>query len=88
MSLNYHNLMEDVVLQCMDLVLRANEGCRCDICKSDMAAYALNHLPPRYVVSDTGRMMTKLKSYESQFHTDVITALSEAAKLDHAHPRH
>lgn len=88
MALHYHNLMEDVVLQTMDGILKADGGCCCDSCRSDVAAYALNHLPPHYVVSDTGRMMTKLKSYETQFHTDVVAALGEAVKLIRANPRH
>lgn len=53
MGLNYHNLMEDIVLQHVDRILEA-DGCYCcDICKSDVITYALNHLPPQYVVTDT-----------------------------------
>ena len=46
MGLNYHNLMEDIVLQHVDRILEADGCCCCDICKSDVIAYALNHLPP------------------------------------------
>lgn len=35
MGLNYHNLMEDIVLQHVDRILEA-DGCCCDICKSDV----------------------------------------------------
>ena len=88
MGLNYHNLMEDLVLQNVDRILAADGCCSCDTCKSDVIAYALNHLPPRYVVTDTGRMMVKLKSCESQNRTDVLAALSVAAKLVRTNPRH
>ncbi len=45
MGLNYHNLMEDIVLQHVDRILEA-DGCYCcDICKPDVITYALNHLP-------------------------------------------
>ena len=78
MGLNYHNLMEDIVLQHVDRILEADGCCCCDICKSDVIAYALNHLPPQYVVTDTGRMMVKLKNCDSQNRTDVLAALSNA----------
>ena len=87
MGLNYHNLMEDIVLQHVDRILEA-DGCCCDICKSDVIAYALNHLPPQYVVTDTGRMMVKLKNCDSQIRTDVLAALSNAVKLIRDNPRH
>lgn len=86
MGLNYHNLMEDIVLQHVDRILEADGCCCCDICKSDMIAYALNHLPPQYVVTDTGRMMVKLKNCDSQNRTDVLAALSNAVKLIRDNP--
>lgn len=86
--MRYHNLMEDIVLQHVDALMQADGCCPCEICRSDVVAYTLNHLPPHYVSSDTGRMMVKLQSYEAQFRTDVITALSTAVKLVHDHPRH
>ena len=87
MGLNYYNLMEDIVLQHVDRILEA-DGCCCDTCKSDVIAYALNHLPPQYVVTDTGRMMVKLKNCDSQNRTDVLAALSNAVKLIRDNPRH
>ncbi len=80
--------MEDVALRYVDAVLEADGGCRCAVCRADVMAYALNHLPPRYVASDMGRMMVKLSSFESQFRTDVVAALSEGRKVVRAQPRH
>lgn len=88
MSVEYHNLMEDIVLQHVDAMMESSGGCCCDICKSDVIALTLNHLPPHYVASDMGRLMIKLRSYEFQFHTDVIAALSEAVELVCKKPRH
>lgn len=88
MNAEYHNLMEDVVLQYVDSMLAADKGCCCDICRADVIALSLNHLPPRYVVSDKGRMLAKLGSYESQFRTDVFAAMSEAIKVVRQKPRH
>ena len=73
----YRNLMEDIVMQNLDAVISAGGGCTCDACKSDVAAYALNHLPPHYVATRQGRLLVKLKS-----------SISEAAVLVSKSPRH
>ena len=88
MSIEYKNLMEDIVQQNLDSVMTAQGVCTCDACKSDVIAYALNHLPPHYVATRQGRLMVKLQSYEMQSRADVVTAISEAALLVGKHPRH
>ena len=88
MAMEYRNLMEDIVLQNLDTVMAAEGGCTCDFCKSDVAAYALNHLEPHYVATRQGRLMVKLRSYEMQSRADVTAALSEAALLVAKSPRH
>ena len=49
MALEYRNLMEDIVVQNAITMMQARECCTCDACTSDVVAYALNHVPPRYV---------------------------------------
>ena len=88
MSLEYRNLMEDIVLQNVDTVMAAEGGCTCDACKSDVIAYPLNHLPAPYVATRQGRLMVKLRSYELQSRADVVAAISEAAVLVSKSPRH
>lgn len=83
-----HNLMEDIVRRHVDAILGGDGGCCCPVCRADVMAYALNHLPPRYVVTDVGRMMVQLDSCESQFRADVVAALSTARKVVREHPRH
>ena len=88
LDVGYRNLMEDVVLQYVDNMMKMDGGCTCAVCRSDVIAYALNHLPPKYVVSDTGRMMVKLDSYASQFRADVTAILSDAIRQVRKNPRH
>lgn len=88
MRIQYRNLMEDVVLRYVDSMMAADGGCCCSSCRSDVIAYALNHLPPRYVATDKGRMLVELDSYENQFRTDVVAALGEAIQQVRQYPRH
>lgn len=84
----YHNLMEDVVLRYADASIATGGGCACPLCKADVIAYTLNRLPPRYICTETGRMMVELSSYDIQFRADVLAVLGEAVKLVRSHPRH
>lgn len=84
----YHNLMEDVVLRYLDESMAAGGGCTCELCKADVVAHALNHLPPRYIRTDAGRMMVEIQSYEVQGRADVLRALGQAVRLVQGHPRH
>jgi len=86
--MEYRNLMEDIVLQNLDMVMKAGGGCTCDACKSDVVALTLNHLQPHYVATREGRLMIKLQSYELQSRADVAAAMSEAALLVAKSPRH
>ena len=87
MAIEYHNLMEDFVLQHIDAIMD-DGGCLCDTCRLNIITYALNHLTPRYVSSDQGRALVKLFGMEPQFRTDVVAALSEARQVVRANPYH
>ena len=46
----FKNYMEDAVEATLDEILEWKDTCRCERCRSDVKALALNHLPPKYVV--------------------------------------
>ena len=54
-KLLYHNLMEDVVLRYADESIATGGGCPCPLCKAEVVAYTLNHLPPPPVRTQAGR---------------------------------
>lgn len=49
------NLMEETVLNKIDQLLPGTDYCKCEHCRMDMAAYALNRLPAQYVQSMKGK---------------------------------
>ena len=55
--------------------------------KMDILAYTLNHLPPRYVVTEKGHLYTRLDELKQQFRTDILVELSKAIKHVKANPR-
>ena len=84
----YHNMMEDILEMEYDALKGSFGTCTCDRCRNDVIAYALNHMPPRYVVNVSGSVMVKLESWRQQGLTDVRAALTRAAMLVGEKPRH
>lgn len=58
-----------------------------DKAKLDVMAFALNHLPPRYVVTEKGRLYTRVDELKQQFKTDIVVELSKAIQQVKANPR-
>ncbi|MCE5285862.1 MAG: late competence development ComFB family protein [Pelosinus sp.] len=83
------NYMEDIVWQSLEELLAAQpDVCKCQKCRYDIMALALNFLPPRYVVTEAGETFTRIKSLEQQFSVDVITAITNAIILVASRPHH
>lgn len=82
------NYMEEIVFNSMDEILRDINMCKCEICRSDIAAKALNDLPPQYVATKKGEVYSKINNLKMQFEVDVIAAITKAAILVKRNPRH
>jgi len=83
------NYMEEAVDRTVDEILSPRDDvCKCERCKLDIKALALNHLPPKYVVTDKGYIYTKVNELESQFKADITVAVTNAMKIIRRNPRH
>ncbi len=82
------NYMEEVVLNLIEGVLDDINMCKCELCKMDIAALALNDLPPKYIATEKGELYSKVNSLRNQFEVDVIAAITKAAVLVKRAPRH
>jgi len=82
------NYMEEIVFSLIREVLDDINVCTCDKCILDIAAIALNELPPKYIVTEKGELYSKVNSLKQQFEVDVISAITRAAVLVKRNPRH
>ncbi len=83
------NYMEKMVKKNLESQLeKRNNICKCDRCKLDMMAYALNHLPPKYVVTDKGSIFTRLQELEVQMNADITREVFKAIELVSKNKRH
>lgn len=83
------NYMEDAVHYALEEILAKREKvCKCSRCKLDIMAYALNHLPAKYVVTDRGHTYTRVAEMAQQFNADLVVAISKGLKHVEKNPRH
>jgi len=85
----FKNYMEEAVVEELASLLESlKDNCKCERCRQDMVAYALNKLPPKYVTTHLGIVYTQLNQMKAQARTDIEVELLAAAKVVKAHPRH
>ncbi|HPL52759.1 MAG TPA: late competence development ComFB family protein [Bacillota bacterium] len=82
------NHMEEFVLNKTDEILKLMNICKCEKCRLDIAALALNELPSKYVVTEQGELYARAMELEQQFDVDVETAIIKAAVVVSRSPRH
>lgn len=79
------NIMENLVLKNVESVIQRFNVCGCDRCRCDICAYALNNLPPRYVVIQP----SKIEKVEAEISNKIIfDALIKAAIQVRSNPHH
>ncbi|UNC91716.1 late competence development ComFB family protein [Candidatus Contubernalis alkaliaceticus] len=82
------NLMEEVAPEVLEDLWKKENMCRCEKCRLDILAMALNNLSPRYVVTDRGKTFSRTDFLELQNRVDVITAISNALRIVKNNPHH
>lgn len=86
--LGIKNYMEDLVEELLGEVLNQMDICKCQKCKNDICAIALNNLKPLYVASPKGRVYVKIDMLKQQARADVLAAITQAAKKVAKEVRH
>ncbi|MCX7715459.1 MAG: late competence development ComFB family protein [Clostridia bacterium] len=82
------NLMEALVESKLDEIIDTLDCCKCERCRRDIIAYALNHLPSKYVTSESGMLFAKLEFFSLQHEANVMTQLLRAVEIVSRSPRH
>lgn len=88
MDIVLKNYTEEFVLLTLNSMMKNLDCCKCERCRLDIASYALNRLPAKYVVTEKGELMTKLCEFSNQFEAEVMAELTVAAELVKKNPKH
>ncbi len=82
------NIMENIVAEELDKLILDTDYCKCEDCKNDMMAFALNLLPPKYVNSRKGELFGRIDSSKYQNSVDIEIAVSKAIETVGTSPNH
>lgn len=87
---NLQNYSEIEVCKLLDEILNGHVNiCKCEKCRLDIQALALNSLSTKYIVSEQGEIYTKaLAEIDKQEKIDVTTAITKAIEIVSANPKH
>ncbi|MBP5402322.1 MAG: late competence development ComFB family protein [Treponema sp.] len=83
-----HNLMEELVEKRVNKLyddLKAAKTtwltCDCENCRSDVMAFVLNRIPPKYIISSRGITHTAAENNLTQIKADIDTLAIEAIRI-------
>lgn len=82
------NILEIVVEQKFDDLIKNGNFCKCQRCREDVLAIVLNNLPPRYVSTDAGELFARASMLSQNSEREIVCELAKAMKLVGDKPRH
>jgi competence protein ComFB len=83
------NAVEDHAAEAYGLLVKHfPDFCGCDTCRLDVLVYALNRLPPRYVIGLEGSVVTDVSLDKDQNRAAIDVAIMEGIRKVNLAPRH
>ncbi|MCY6483391.1 late competence development ComFB family protein [Clostridium aestuarii] len=84
------NYSEEIVDHLLNKILKEyNNICKCDKCKLDIKAYALNSIKPKYIVTEQGEIYTRaLHEINKQEVINITNAIMQAIEVVSNNPKH
>lgn len=88
MSIEFKNVMEEIVLQKVDEIMKIVDVCQCEQCRLDIASIVLNQIPAKYVATTQGSIICKTDSLDKEFETQLVTEIAKAIQVVRKSPHH
>jgi competence protein ComFB len=82
------NIIEDLITYKLDELIEETDVCKCERCRTDIIAIALNKLPSRYVNSSGGDIMARMQALDDQMQANITTAILKAIEMVKKKPHH
>jgi CheY-like chemotaxis protein len=87
-SRGIHNVMEDLVRIEIEENIESLGICPCPLCRRDLMTLALNNVPPKYVNTEKGAIMSKVGSMSSTERIKLLAEIARYAEMVRDYPRH
>ena len=82
------NIVEEMVRRRVDEQIKDLDMCKCDRCRLNACAIALNCLPPHYVTSERGALLGELDDTEINYQTSLTVEVMKALLIVQEQPLH
>ena len=82
------NAFEGIVKDNVEKMVECMEVCTCEKCISDICAIVLNQLPPNYVTTRKGELLTRAPQGSNDKYVDLTVKVVHAIQLVKNSPRH
>ena len=83
-----HNIMEDMVRIEIEENIDDLGICPCPVCRRDLMTLTLNNVPPKYVNTEKGAIMSKVGSMSRTERIKLLAELAHCAEMVRDKPRH
>lgn len=87
-SRSIHNVMEDMVRIEIDENIDGLGICPCPVCRRDLMTLTLNNVPPKYVNTEKGAIMSKVGSMSRAEKIKLLAEIAHCAEMVRDRPRH
>ena len=89
MRMKIKNVVEEVVIGVYEEVKGDLKCCTCKQCSSDIVAYVLNKVSPRYVSTEKGALYSKTTvAFDKAYRMEIVKIIAEAARVVGENPKH
>ena len=85
---NIHNVMEDMVRIEIEENIDSLGICPCPVCRRDLMTLTLNNVPPKYVNTEKGAIMSKVGSMSRAEKIKLLAEIAHYAEMVRDRPRH
>ena len=83
------NIIEDIARDFLNSALTLRyDICTCAMCKNDMLAHILSHIPAKYVTTEQGALHTIMQQTRAEHQAEIARAILQAVELIGTNPRH
>lgn len=82
------NIVEEMVKQKVNELIKDLDMCKCNRCRLNACAIALNNLPPQYVTTEKGALLSKLEDIDMSYQTNLIVEVTKALMIVKERPTH
>jgi competence protein ComFB len=82
------NTVEKLVIQKVDDMIKDIDMCRCEKCRLNACAIALNALPPHYVTTTKGALLIGIQASDYGYQANVTVEVMKALMVVKDRPHH